>query len=161
MTLWEVSKKTVCFGTISDLKNDPKSRKFWSPFWPDFDQMDKKPKVERVDKLILIWLWQKEKRYILLHVTCFDLLNQLETDHDFFWGEKNKNQVLINQLETGGGGQIFWKDKKIKIFIEIAETLTGSGFKRCRGTESNRRHEDFQSSALPTELPRQPFSHTN
>ena len=24
----------------------------------------------------------------------------------------------------------------------------------CRGTESNRRHEDFQSSALPTELPR-------
>ena len=25
---------------------------------------------------------------------------------------------------------------------------------RCRGTESNRRHEDFQSSALPSELPR-------
>ena len=28
------------------------------------------------------------------------------------------------------------------------------GRKRCRGTELNRRHEDFQSSALPTELPR-------
>src|SRR6478735_5206606 len=27
----------------------------------------------------------------------------------------------------------------------------GSGL--CPGTESNRRHEDFQSSALPTELP--------
>ena len=54
--------------------------------------------------------------------------------------------MLINQLETGGGGQIFWKDKKIKNFIEIAETLTGSGFKRCRGTESNRRHEDFQTT---------------
>src|SRR5262245_51126300 len=27
-------------------------------------------------------------------------------------------------------------------------------FCRCRGTELNRRHEDFQSSALPTELPR-------
>ena len=26
-------------------------------------------------------------------------------------------------------------------------------FCRCHGTESNRRHEDFQSSALPTELP--------
>jgi hypothetical protein len=25
---------------------------------------------------------------------------------------------------------------------------------KCRGTESNRRHKDFQSSALPTELPR-------
>ena len=25
----------------------------------------------------------------------------------------------------------------------------------CLRTESNRRHEDFQSSALPTELPRQ------
>ena len=25
----------------------------------------------------------------------------------------------------------------------------------CRGAESNHRHEDFQSSALPTELPRQ------
>ena len=25
---------------------------------------------------------------------------------------------------------------------------------KCRGTELNRRHEDFQSSALPTELPR-------
>jgi hypothetical protein len=25
----------------------------------------------------------------------------------------------------------------------------------CPGTESNRRHEDFQSSALPTELPGQ------
>ena len=28
-------------------------------------------------------------------------------------------------------------------------------FKWCPGTESNRRHEDFQSSALPTELPGQ------
>ncbi len=28
------------------------------------------------------------------------------------------------------------------------------GYDWCRGTESNRRHEDFQSSALPTELPR-------
>ena len=26
-------------------------------------------------------------------------------------------------------------------------------FKWCSGTGSNRRHEDFQSSALPTELP--------
>ena len=26
--------------------------------------------------------------------------------------------------------------------------------KKCRETESNRRHEDFQSSALPTELSR-------
>ena len=29
------------------------------------------------------------------------------------------------------------------------------GFKVWPGTESNRRHEDFQSSALPTELPGQ------
>ena len=29
--------------------------------------------------------------------------------------------------------------------------------KRWDGTESNRRHEDFQSSALPTELPSQIF----
>ena len=79
--------------------------------------MGKKLKMERVDKLILIWLWQKEKRYTLLHDTCLDLLNQIETDHDFFWGEKNKNQVLINQLETSGCGQIFWRDKKIKIFL--------------------------------------------
>ena len=28
-------------------------------------------------------------------------------------------------------------------------------FRWCPGTESNRRHEDFQSSALPTELPGQ------
>ncbi len=30
----------------------------------------------------------------------------------------------------------------------------------CPGTESNCRHEDFQSSALPTELPRQHFLKT-
>ncbi|GAK42842.1 hypothetical protein TCA2_5335 [Paenibacillus sp. TCA20] len=29
------------------------------------------------------------------------------------------------------------------------------GLKKWLGTESNRRHEDFQSSALPTELPSQ------
>src|SRR5665647_525256 len=29
------------------------------------------------------------------------------------------------------------------------------GYKWCLRTKSNRRHEDFQSSALPTELPRQ------
>ena len=30
--------------------------------------------------------------------------------------------------------------------------------KWCSGTGSNRRHEDFQSSALPTELPEQPIT---
>ena len=29
------------------------------------------------------------------------------------------------------------------------------------GTELNRRHKDFQSSALPTELPSQPFINNN
>jgi hypothetical protein len=29
------------------------------------------------------------------------------------------------------------------------------------GTESNRRHEDFQSSALPTELPSRTFQRTD
>ena len=67
----------------------------------DLEQMGKKLKVERIDKLILIWLWQKEKRYILLHDTCFDLLNQLETDHKIIYGENEENRVLINQLETG------------------------------------------------------------
>ena len=62
-------------------------------------------------------MWQKEKRYILLHDTCFDLLNQLETDHKIIYGENEENRVLINQLETGGCGQIFWRDKKIKIFL--------------------------------------------
>ena len=28
---------------------------------------------------------------------------------------------------------------------------------RCRGPESNQGHADFQSAALPTELPRQPI----
>ena len=30
----------------------------------------------------------------------------------------------------------------------------GLGIEWCRGTELNRRHRDFQSRALPTELPR-------
>ena len=34
------------------------------------------------------------------------------------------------------------------------QALQGFKFKWCRRAESNRRHEDFQSSALPTELPR-------
>ena len=32
--------------------------------------------------------------------------------------------------------------------------LAGRNLHWCRRAESNRRHEDFQSSALPTELPR-------
>lgn len=36
--------------------------------------------------------------------------------------------------------------------IRLPHCLTALSW--CRGTESNRRHEDFQSSALPTELPR-------
>src|SRR5436190_1252610 len=34
-----------------------------------------------------------------------------------------------------------------------SEGPQGGVEKWCPGTESNRRHEDFQSSALPTELP--------
>ena len=34
-------------------------------------------------------------------------------------------------------------------------SVRGGLIRWCPGTESNRRHEDFQSSALPTELPGQ------
>ncbi len=37
--------------------------------------------------------------------------------------------------------------------LGFPETTRGGRFNWCHGTESNRRHEDFQSSALPTELP--------
>ena len=48
----------------------------------------------------------------------------------------------------------------VKICVNKKQALTAGyvsayfdRFKWCPGTESNRRHEDFQSSALPTELP--------
>ena len=50
--------------------------------------------------------------------------------------------------------QYRWRDKvaasKKKEASEIS--LASFDFKWCPETESNRRHEDFQSSALPTEL---------
>ena len=36
----------------------------------------------------------------------------------------------------------------------IGKLLDGKDFVWCRGAELNRRHTDFQSVALPTELPR-------
>ena len=41
------------------------------------------------------------------------------------------------------------KNKPPKVFSAVKDPLW------CLGAESNHRHEDFQSSALPTELPRQ------
>lgn len=68
--------------------------------------------------------------------------------------------------------QIFRRDK-IQYLLRMAELLPTfcihgmkkglqlrncNPFKKwCRGTESNRPHPDFQSSALPTELPRLDF----
>ncbi len=45
------------------------------------------------------------------------------------------------------GEYVKHKISKQLIYINIA------GFKWCPGAESNHRHEDFQSTALPTELP--------
>ncbi len=45
--------------------------------------------------------------------------------------------------------------EQIYSLLRLATSLSLHN-KRWLGTESNRRHEDFQSSALPTELP----SHT-
>ena len=39
----------------------------------------------------------------------------------------------------------------VKHFVAPSEPIQQES--RCPGTELNRRHEDFQSSALPTELP--------
>ncbi len=46
-------------------------------------------------------------------------------------------------------------DKKDVRFLNTIEAsfLRYGGLKWCPGAESNHRHEDFQSSALPTELP--------
>ncbi len=41
------------------------------------------------------------------------------------------------------------KEKKAYSLLAVSPC-----FPKCRGTESNRRHGDFQSPALPTELPR-------
>jgi hypothetical protein len=39
----------------------------------------------------------------------------------------------------------------ISLLMKARESFTGA--EKWLGAESNRRHEDFQSSALPTELP--------
>ena len=44
--------------------------------------------------------------------------------------------------------------KQFRIICQELEWLIYCGLKWCREAESNRRHEDFQSSALPTELSR-------
>src|SRR5207247_7525195 len=47
-------------------------------------------------------------------------------------------------------GPVFGVDRQL-IRIRAAVAFLTLGW--CLGTESNRRHKDFQSSALPTELP--------
>jgi hypothetical protein len=54
-------------------------------------------------------------------------------------------RLAVIDLE-GGAQPIYDEDRSISVVFN-GEAL------QCPGTESNRRHEDFQSSALPTELP--------
>ncbi len=69
--------------------------------------------------------------------------------------ENTRNRIITT---------IFWRrhpdsNRGIKVLQTLALPL-GYGAKYTKkwlGTESNRRHEDFQSSALPTELPSQTF----
>jgi hypothetical protein len=43
---------------------------------------------------------------------------------------------------------------EVKVAYTLLYRVTFGKFKRwCPGAESNHRHEDFQSTALPTELP--------
>ncbi len=53
--------------------------------------------------------------------------------------------------------QIFRNADLVVIFVLQKKPRLHETFKWCLGTESNRRHRDFQSLALPTELPRQPI----
>ncbi len=60
------------------------------------------------------------------------------------------NSALFSFLSTTGN---IGKNKNLSR-LSFRGVFTGGYSKKwCPGAESNRRHEDFQSSALPTELP--------
>ena len=70
-------------------------------------------------------------------------------------------KVTVNQLETANRLDLLqWKTEKKnkkRYSQKLCKYLILKVLKRWDGTELNRRHEDFQSSALPTELPSQVF----
>ena len=70
-------------------------------------------------------------------------------------------KVTVNQLETADRLDLFqWKTEKKnkkRYSQKQCKYLILNELKRWAGTELTRRHEDFQSSALPTELPSQVF----
>ena len=70
-------------------------------------------------------------------------------------------KVTVNQLETADRLDLLqWKTEKKnkkRYSRKPHKYLILNKLKWWDGTELNRRHEDFQSSALPTELPSQEF----
>jgi hypothetical protein len=71
--------------------------------------------------------------------------------HGAFQSVKNRTETGQTTFFAINFGQIFPAQKRIKPLILLIY------FKWWQEPELNRRHKDFQSSALPTELSCQPF----
>ena len=70
-----------------------------------------------------------------------------------------RSRIVAQVEETRGNGDLVIGRKKMP---QSEKPLEIRGFVEWLGAGSNRRHQDFQSCALPTELPSQPeheFSH--
>ena len=57
----------------------------------------------------------------------------------------------ITPLSSGRTGYLL--NKAMEMTLPTKKPSAMHGYQMWLGTESNRRHKDFQSSALPTELP--------
>ncbi len=70
-------------------------------------------------------------------------------DHIPIFENAAANQKYLYSLDSKACRPVFEERKSFKFVNKIIFKI------RCRRAESNRRHMDFQSIALPTELPRQ------
>ena len=63
--------------------------------------------------------------------------------------------IPFNYIPINGGGWIRTAEPEGTVLQTVAFSQTSLLLHKWRGTESNRRHTELQSVALPTELPSQ------
>ena len=64
--------------------------------------------------------------------------------------------IPFNYIPINGGGWIRTAEPEGTVLQTVAFSQTSLLLHKWRGTESNRRHTELQSVALPTELPSHP-----
>ena len=108
---------------------------------------------------------------MICHYFVMDKKKSYQNDTTFWWGEMDSNHrrwkptdlqsVAIGRSATSPYGAGDWnRTHNLLITSQLLCQLSYASINKynsfwCLGAESNHRHGDFQSPALPTELPRQ------